>query len=229
MLNRHVFLNIFVNLRCESVSLCRHYQDMLYPLFFLTMAIVLFPLSINVDLNFIRKMAAGVFWVIVLFSSILTLEQLFKEDWQEGELEQLILDPNNLLLTVLIKLIVFSLMIAIPLTIMAPILSLVFGIAWSALKTLVVSLWLGIPTLVFLGGIARVLTLGLRNSSVLIVLLVLPFYIPVLIFASSATSLASIGLAPNACLAWLAVLMILSTTFCPFVISAVLRLGISIP
>ncbi|MES2998801.1 MAG: heme exporter protein CcmB [Pseudomonadota bacterium] len=225
--NKHLFLHAGVNLGYELLSVCRCYQDIIYPLLFLIMAMVLFPLSSNADPSSIEKIAAGIFWVIVLFLLVLTLEQLFREDWQEGELEQLVLNPTNLLQALFIKLFVFCLMISVPLTVMAPILSVALYIPIVALKTLVVSLWLGIPTLVFLGGIARVLTLGLRHSSLLIVLLVLPFYIPVLIFASSAVTFASIGLAANASLAWLGVLLLLSVSFSPFVISVVLRLGIS--
>jgi heme exporter protein B len=224
--SKHFFLNASVNLGYELLSVYRCYQDMVYPLLFLIIAMVLFPLSNHADPSAIEKIASGIFWVIVLFLLVIMLEQLFREDWQEGELEQLVLNPNSLLLTVFIKLFVFCLMIAIPLTVMAPILSLALYIPMTALKTLLASLWLGIPTLVFLGGIARVLTLGLRHSSLLIVLLVLPFYIPVLIFASSAVAFASIGLAANASLAWLGVLLLLSVSFSPFVISLVLRLGI---
>jgi heme exporter protein B len=222
----HFFLNLFINLRCEWVSIFRRYQDMLYPLLFLMMAVVLFPLSTHVDPSFMKNIAAGIFWVIVLFLLVLMLEQLFREDWQEGELEQLILNPNNLIVILFIKLMMFSLALTVPLMVMAPILGLALYIPFAALKTLLGSIGLGVPTLVFLGGIARVLTLGLRHSSVLVVLLVLPFYIPVLIFASSAVSFASVGLAPNACLAWLAILMILSISFSPFIIGGVLRLGI---
>ena len=224
--NTFFLLNIISCLRCELLSVCRHYQDILYPLLFLIIAAVLFPLSINADPMLLEKVAAGIFWVIVLFLSVLMLEQLFREDWQEGELEQLSLTPNYLLMTLFIKLTVFSFMVAVPLTVMTPILSLALYIPLSALKTLVVSLWLGIPTLIFLGGIGRVLTLGLRHSGLLTILLMLPFYIPVLIFASSAVSLVSIGLTPNASLAWLGVLMILSIAFSPFVIGGVIRLGI---
>lgn len=220
-------LKVIAISRCELLSICRHYQDMLYPLLFLLIAVVLFPLSLNADPNLLGKVAAGIFWVIVLFLSVVMLDQLFREDWQEGELEQLVLDSDNLLLTIFVKLTVFSLLITGSLTVMVPVLSLILYIPLSALKTLIGSLWLGIPTLVFLGGIARILTLGLRHSGLLIILLALPFYIPVLIFASSAVAFASIGLAPNAALAWLAVLMILSITFSPFVIRGVLRLGMT--
>lgn len=227
MFNRFFFSRVIVNLGYELLSVCRRYQDIVYPLLFLIITVVLFPLSSNADLQAIEKIAPGVFWVIILFLLMLTLEQLFREDWQEGELEQLILNQTDLLSAVFIKLFVFCLMLAVPVTIMAPILSLTLSIPMMALKTLLISLWLGMPTLVFLGGIARVLTLGLRHSGLLIVLLVLPFYVPVLIFASGAVTLASMGLAANASLAWLGVFLLLSVSLAPFVISFVLRLGIS--
>jgi len=223
----HFFLHARINLSYELLSVCRCYQDMLYPLFFLTIAMVLFPLSNHADPSAIEKIAAGILWVIVLFLLVLMLEQLFRDDWQEGELEQLVLSPQGLLLTVCIKLFVFCLMMGVPLTVMAPLLGLALSIPMMALKTLIASLWLAIPTLVFLGGIARVLTLGLRHSSFLTALLVLPLYIPVLIFASSAVAFASIGLSANGPLAWLGVLLLLSVSFSPVVINAVLRLGIS--
>jgi heme exporter protein B len=220
-------LKLIIHLRYELFGVSRRYQDLLQPLLFLIMAVVLFSLGTNLDPSFMAKIAAGIFWVIVLFLLLLTLEQLFREDWQEGELEQLSLNFSNLLLAIFIKLIVFSVMLMIVLTIMAPILSLVLYIPLMALKTLLATLWLGVPTLIFLGGIARVLTLGLCHSSLLVVLLVLPFYIPVLIFASGAVALASIGSAPNVCLAWLAVLLVASVSFSPFIISGVVRLGIN--
>lgn len=226
MFTNHFLLTFIINLAYELLSLCRCYQNVIFPLLFLIISIVLFPLS-NADPSSVEKIASGIYWILVLFLLGLTLEQLFRDDWQEGELEQLVLSQHNLLLSVFIKLLVFSFMMIIPLTVISPILSIILSIPLQALKTLVISLWLGIPTLVFLGGIARVLTLSLRHSGLLIVLLVLPFYIPVLIFASSAVALASMGLAPNASLAWLAVLLLLSVSFSPFVISGALRLGIS--
>lgn len=210
----------------ELRGICRRYYDMLYPLLFLLIAIILFPLSINADPHLIKKTAAGIFWVIVLFLMVLTLEQLFREDWQEGVIEQLILEPHDFLLVIFIKLLIFCFMLILPLTIMTPFLGLVLSIPLAAWKTLLVSIWLGVPTLVFLGGIVRALTLGLRQSGLLIVLVVLPFYVPVLIFASHAVALASIGLTPCAALAWLGVLMIVSVSFSPFIVVSVLRLGL---
>jgi heme exporter protein B len=227
MFSDNFFLNLLISFRYELLAVFRCYQDMIYPLLFLILAITLFPLSISSDPVLLKKISAGIFWVIVLFLVLLMLDQLFRNDWKEGDLEQLILMPNALTSALFIKLLVFWLVISSSLIIMSPFLSLSLFIPISALKTLWLSILLGTPTLIFLGGIARALTLGLRHSGLLIVLIVLPFYIPVLIFASSAVALASMGLPANGPLAWLAVLMILSVSLSPLFISKILRLGIA--
>lgn len=209
------------------LAVFRYYQELIYPLLFLILVIILFPLSLSADPVLLKKVAAGIFWVIVLFLVLLMLDQLFRDDWKEGDLEQLILLPNELALVLFIKLIVFCLVISVSLFLVAPILSLSLFIPVAALKTLYLTIILGTPTLIFLGGIARALTLGLRHSGLLIVLIIIPFYIPVLIFSSSAVALASMGLPANGPLAWLGVLMILSMSLSPLVISKILRLGIA--
>lgn len=221
------FLKFLTNLRSELLAIFRYYQELIYPLLFLILAIILFPLSISADPILLKKISAGVYWVVVLFLVLLMLDQLFRSDWKEGDLEQLILLPNELSLVLFVKLLVFCLVICVSLFIVTPILSLSLFIPFIALKTLYLTILLGTPTLIFLGGIARALTLGLRQSGLLIILIITPFYIPVLIFASSAVALASLGLPANGPLAWLGVLMILSMSLAPLVISKILRLGIA--
>ncbi|WP_342227961.1 heme exporter protein CcmB [Rickettsiella endosymbiont of Rhagonycha lignosa] len=221
------FLKFLTNLRCELLAVFRYYQELIYPLLFLILAIILFPLSISADPILLKKISAGIYWVVVLFLVLLMLDQLFRSDWKEGDLEQLILLPNELCLVLFVKLLVFCLVICVSLFIVTPILSLSLFIPFIALKTLYLTILLGTPTLIFLGGIARALTLGLPQSGLLIILIITPFYIPVLIFASSAVALASLGLPANGPLAWLGVLMILSMSLAPLVINKILRLGIA--
>lgn len=221
------FLKFLINLRSELLTIFRYYHEWIYPLLFLILAIILFPLSISADPILLKKISAGVYWVVVLFLVLLMLDQLFRNDWKEGDLEQLILLPNELSIVLFIKLLVFCLVICMSLFTVTPILSLSLFIPIMALKTLYLTILLGTPTLIFLGGIARALTLGLPQSGLLIILIIIPFYIPVLIFASSAVALASLGLSANGPLAWLGVLMILSMSLAPLVINKILRLGIA--
>ena len=227
MLNNEFYLKFSINLRYELLAIFRNYQELIYPLLFLILAIVLFPLSMSADPVLLKRISAGIFWVVVLFLVLLMLDQLFRNDWKEGDLEQLILLPSELRLVLFIKLLVFCLILSASLMLMAPILSLSLFIPFIALKTLYLTILLGTPTLIFLGGIARALTLGLRHSGLLIVLIIIPFYIPVLIFASSAVSLASMELSASGPLAWLGVLMLLSMSLAPMIICKILRLGIA--
>lgn len=227
MLNDNFFFKLLINLHCELIAIFRSYQELLYPLLFLILVIILFPLSISTDPILLKRISSGIFWVIILFLVLLMLDQLFRNDWKEGDLEQLILLPNELTLVLFVKLLVFWLVISVSLFLVTPILSLSLFIPVMALKTLYFTILFGTPTLIFLGGIARALTLGLRHSGLLIVLIIIPFYIPVLIFASSAVALASMGLPANGPLAWLGVLMILSMSLSPLVINKILRLGIA--
>lgn len=221
------FLKFLTNLRSELLTIFRYYHEWIYPLLFLILTIILFPLSISADPILLKKISAGIYWVVVLFLVLLMLDQLFRNDWKEGDLEQLILLPNELSIVLFIKLLVFCLVICMSLFTVTPILSLSLFIPIMALKTLYLTILLGTPTLIFLGGIARALTLGLPQSGLLIILIIIPFYIPVLIFASSAVALASLGLSANGPLAWLGVLMILSMSLAPLVINKILRLGIA--
>ncbi|MEN9916193.1 MAG: heme exporter protein CcmB [Pseudomonadota bacterium] len=227
MLNNNFCLKLIINLRYELLSIFRHYQELIYPLLFLTLAIILFPLSISADPALLKRISAGIFWVLVLFLVFLMLDQLFRNDWEEGDLEQLILLPNELSVVLFIKLLVFCLILCVSLLLVTPILCLNLFIPLMALKTLCFTILLGMPTLIFWGGIARALTIGLRHSGLLIVLIIIPFYIPVLIFASSAVNLASMQLSASGPLAWLGVLMILSMSLAPSIISKILRLGIA--
>ena len=90
-------------------------------------------------------------------------------------------------------------------------------------EPLTLALLLGTPTLVFLGGFAAALTVGLPRAGVLLPILVLPMLAPVLIFGAGAARAAAQGLDPAAPLYFLAALLALSLSLVPFAAAAALR------
>jgi heme exporter protein B len=113
----------------------------------------------------------------------------------------------------------------IPLVIIAPVLGLQYGLEWSALKILMLSLVLGTPILSLLGAIGAALTLGLRGGGVLVSLLVLPLTIPVLIFAAGAVEATISGLGGGGHLYMLAAILLLALFFTPLATAAALRIS----
>lgn len=203
----------------------RQRQEMLNPLFFFAVVITLFPLSITTEHALLSKMAPGIVWVAALLANLMTLDKLFRNDDEDGSLDQLLLSPVPLWLLVLSKVMAQWLVTGFPLTLIAPLLAYLLFLPAEGISILMLTLLIGTPIITLIGAIGAALTLCVRNSSVLLSLLVLPLYIPVLILGSSAVQMGMQGLSITAHVAWLMAMLVGGMTLAPFAISAALRIG----
>jgi heme exporter protein B len=64
----------------------RKRAEMLQPMMFFMLVISLFPLGIGPGPQILQKVGPGVIWVAAILSSLLGMERLFKEDFQDGSL-----------------------------------------------------------------------------------------------------------------------------------------------
>lgn len=213
-------------IRRELLIAFRRKADILNPLWFFIIVITLFPLSIGPEPNLLARIAAGIVWVAALLSALLSLERLFRDDFSDGSLEQMMLMPTPLSVLVLAKVIAHWLLTGLPLIIISPLLAILLSLDVTTWLAIVLTLLLGTPTLSFLGAVGVALTVGLQKGGVLLSLLILPLYIPVLIFATSAIDAASLGMAYNGQLAILGALLMGSATLTPFAISSALRVSV---
>ncbi len=210
----------------ELITAFRRRADLLNPLWFFIIVITLFPLGVGAGPNLLSQIAPGVIWVAALLSAVLSLERLFKDDFLDGSLEQLLLCAEPLQLLVFAKIAAHWLLTGLPLLIISPLLAVLLSLDWESFKAVFFTLLLGTPTLSFLGAIGVALTVGLQRGGVLLSLLVLPLFIPVLIFATSAIDMAGAGVAINGQLAILGAMLVGSATLAPFAVSAALRVSI---
>ncbi|WED21037.1 heme exporter protein CcmB [Vibrio sp. JC009] len=214
-------------IRRELLIAFRRQADILNPLWFFIIVITLFPLSIGPEPNLLARIAAGIIWVAALLSVLLSMERLFKDDFQDGALEQMMLFPIPLPLVVISKVIAHWLLTGLPLILISPILAVLLSLDFETWKTVVLTLLVGTPTLSFIGAIGVALTVGLQKGGVLLSLLILPLFIPVLIFATSAIDAASLGMAYNGQIAIMAAMLAGSVTLTPFAISAAIRVSVN--
>ncbi len=204
----------------------RRRADVLSTLFFFVIVVSLFPLGIGPEMQLLRSIAPGVVWVAALLASMLSLNRVFANDYQDGTLEQMLLTPQPLYLTVLGKVFAQWLVAEVPLVLIAPLLGVQFDLAPNTLLVLFVSLLVGTPILSLIGSIGAALTLGLRGGGVLISLLILPLYIPVLIFGAGAVDASILGASPQANVYLLAAVLVLSLVFAPWATAAALRISL---
>ena len=107
----------------------------------------------------------------------------------------------------------------------APLIGLQFGLNTAEFPVLLAALLLGTPTLSLIGAIGAALTLGLRGSG-LIALLVLPLYVPVLVFGAGAIEASAAGLGAAAHLSVLGALLLFTLVFAPWATAAALRIAV---
>lgn len=213
-------------IRRELLIAFRRQTDVFNPLWFFIIVITLFPLSVGAEPALLARIASGIIWVAALLAALLSLERLFRDDFQDGALEQAMLTPLPLSIIVLAKVLAHWLLTGVPLILLSPLLAVLLSFNSSTWLAVVLTLLLGTPTLSFIGAIGVALTVGLQKGGVLLSLLVLPLFIPVLIFSTSAIDAAAIGMPYNGQLAILAAILIGAMTLTPFAISAALRVSV---
>ncbi len=218
---------LLATLRRDLLLAYRHRSQLANPLVFFTIVVTLFPLGISPEPGLLQTIAPGVIWVAALLAAMLSLEGVFRSDFDDGTLEQILLSPHPLSLVVLAKVIAHWLISGLPLLFLAPLLALLLHMDPNVMGVLLATLALGTPVLSLVGAIGVALTVGLRRGGVLLSLLVLPLYIPVLIFAAGAVGNAAAGLEVTGQLALLGALLALSVALAPLAAAAALRISLN--
>lgn len=211
--------------RMELRVAFRHRSELLNPLWFFLIVITLFPLGMGPEPQMLARIAPGVVWVAALLASLLALERLFRDDQQDGSLEQLMLMPVPLPLAVLGKILAHWLVAGLPLLLLSPLAALLLGMDFNGWRVMAATLLPGTLTLSFIGAPVAALTVGLRRGGVLLSLLMLPLTLPLLIFATAAMDAAALHLPVTGYLALLGALLVASATLSPFATAAALRIG----
>ena len=213
-------------LRRELLLTARSSADALNPLVFLFLGLTLFALSAGVDAERLGALAPGIIWVLVLLANMLSLDSMFRRDFDDGTLEQLLLLAEPPFVPLLAKIFAQWCMSGLAMALLAPVAGLILFLPASELPILVLTLLLGSPALSLLGAVGAALTVGLQRGGVLLGLLVLPLYVPILIFGAGAVLEHMAGVAIRAQIYWLLAITMLALTVAPFAVQAALRISI---
>jgi len=217
-------MNRFMTLVRRDLRLAlRQGSDASIAVMFFVLCVVLFPFGVGPEPNILARIAAGVIWVAALLASLLSLERLFQNDYEDGSLELLSLTALPLEAVVLAKTLAHWLVTGVPLLVAAPLLAVLLNMEAGGFGVLVLTLAIGTPILSLIGSIGAALTLGARRGGVLISLLILPLYIPVLIFGAGAIDAAVTGLTPRPHLLLLAGILAGCLPLAPWAGAAALR------
>lgn len=219
---------VFVAVYRRDLRLARRRRtESLLPLAFFLVAASLFPLGVGPDRQVLRQVAPGIVWVCALLAAMLSMAPMYAADYADGSLEQILLVPGAGLAVAGAKAAAHCTISGVPLVLGAPLLGMMLGLPFATLPVLTLSLLLGTPVLSLLGGIGAALTLGLRSTGMLIVLIVLPLSIPALVFGTGATEAADAAQSASPHLSLLGALFVACLVGAPPATAAALRLAVA--
>ena len=217
--------NAFLTLLHRDLVLgLRNQSDLVNPLLFFIIIITMFPLAVGPHRETLQQLAPAIIWVAAVLAAGLTLDGIFRTDFEDGSLEQLMLSPHPGLLLVMAKICAHWLLSGAPLIVFVLLSGVLLYLPGEAVMTLLVTLFLGTPVISLVGAIAGALTVGLRGSGLLQALIILPLFMPLLVFAVSAVTNAMKGLPVTGELYFLGAILVLALTLAPFAVVSALRI-----
>jgi heme exporter protein B len=204
----------------------RKREQLVQPLAFFAIVTTLFPLAITPERSQLREIAPGVIWVGALLAALLALDFLFRDDAQDGTLEQYALSGQSLTWLLFAKTATHWLLTGLPLALMAPLAGTTLGVDPPAFAGILIAIGVGTLALSLVGSVGAALTLGVKHSGVLLAILILPLAVPILVFGARATQLAIRGESFTAALELLAAFAVLGLTLAPLAAAAAVRISL---
>lgn len=208
--------------------LVRSPSEVINPLLFFLLVIILFPLGLGPDPEQLSVLAPGILWVVALLANLMICMRLFVDDFEDGSLEQLAMARIPLAIAVLPQLVAAWLASGLLLSLVSPLFGLMLGLRLDVTPVLVASLLMGTAIMLLLGAVGSALTVGVQRGGILLALLILPLYVPVLIAGTRALNEALYGGDPYVALALLGAGVTGGLILAPLAIAAGLRVSLEL-
>lgn len=190
------------------------------PVIFILMVATLIPFAIGPNPVMLAATGGGMLWVAALLASLLPIDRLIEPDRESGLFDQLVVRGARDETIMAAKLAAHWLNFGPPLLLACLPASALLDLSGEVLLRLELSLLIGTPGLAALALMTATLTAGLRGSSALAGLLVLPLAVPMLIFGAGA-----LGAHGGSALKLLAASALILVAIAPFAAGAALRAG----
>jgi heme exporter protein B len=194
---------------------------------FFALVATLVPLGVGADMKLLARVAGGILWVGAVLAALLSLDRLFQGDYDDGSLELIALSPLSLEGTAFAKIGAHWLSTGLPLTVLSPVLALLFNLPPGPTLTLFVSLLIGTPAVSAIGAIGAALTVSLRRGGLILPLIILPLLSPAVIFGAGAVGARLDGFSSAGALGLLGAFSLAAVLLSPFVAAASVRLNLS--
>ena len=213
-------------LQRELTATLRTRGSVTNPLGFLLLSLLLFALVDPRAQDGHNSYLSGIFWVLILLTNLLSLDTMFRRDFDSGALEQMLISAHMPFVAVLLRIFVHWLSSGLLMTLFVPLFGLLLGLQTETFLPIMLVMVVGTPAVSLLGSIGAALTVGFSRGGTILALLILPLFLPVLIFGSACISAAISGLSFVAPLTWLGLFSSSSLLLAPWATWAALKISV---
>ncbi len=222
---RSVFGKVLVR---QLLLAFRRPAAVLNPLFFYGVVVLLMPLGLGPQQSVLSQFAPGLLWITALLAGLLSAETIFRGDYDDGALEQLLVSGESLYLASLGYVVAHWCLTGLPLALFSPAFGQLLSLPDEGLGTLAVSLALGTLVLSAFGCVGAALTMALRRGGMLLSLLILPLEVPVLILGAGVVERAVNGMPVDSLISILGGLSLLALALTPLAIGSSIKISLEV-
>ena len=214
-------------LKRDLIIAYKRKNDVLNPFMFFLIVATMFPIGISPDPDRLGEIAAGVLWISALLASLLAMDNLYRADYEDGSLEQLLLSPQPLYFLVLAPNISHWVVSGLPVVLVSPLIAYMLNLPDAAYSIIFITLLIGTPVLSLLGSIGVALTVSLGSRGLILAVITLPMSVPVLIAGTLTVQETLNGASLGGYLAVMGAMFVGALTLAPVASAAALRISVN--
>lgn len=204
----------------------RRSTDVLTGLIFFLLIALIFPLAAGTERDLLLKMVGPVMLISALLASMMSIQNIFKPDYINGSLEQMMITTNSFSALIAVKIMMFWMIFSMPLIVIASFIASTYYVTGFSIFTVVLTLLLSTLSLVNLSAFAASLTLAIRYPGALISLIVIPLSLPIIIFGSKAIEYSILSMDNSGPLYFLTGMMFFTCSLGPLVTASAIKISI---
>jgi heme exporter protein B len=193
---------------------------------FFATVVTLVPLGIGPAPGVLRAVAGGIVILCAALAALLSLDDLFQADFEDGSLDVLATGPLSLESLAASKIAAHWLATGFPIVAISPLAAFAMELPGNGVVQMLKAVALGTPAISAVGAIGASLTLAAKRGGLILPLIVLPLLTPVVIFGAGTVRFALEGIANGAAF-YLAAYSLAAVLLSPFATAAGLRMNLS--
>ena len=220
-------MNIYQQLFLRDLKVSmKRWSDLLTGIIMFILVAFIFPLIAGSDQDFMHRIIGPVILLSSLLASLISMQNIFKPDLNNGSLEQLVLSTHSLSGLIFFKILSYWVSSSLPLVVVSSLIASAYFVTGIDIVMVMLTVLLATTTLVNINSLAAALTLGVRYPGALMTLILFPLSLPILIFGSKAIEYSILGMDISGPFYFLTGMMLLSFSLGPIATAFAIRISI---